>query len=194
MNRLKGIQFAWLATISLGTLAQAAPASGSDPNGNLVGLETANGRLVYDFIDLWFNKHQPNAAFDKYVARTGYMNHAVYGATTATANRTFEQEKAEEARVAGPTTHFDVKQIVAQGNLVFVHIAATQGPAGEPAGANPAAPARPAAPMPGGDGKGPDEMIMILRVNNGKIVDHWDMHVPTNSDSVVFAGLDRKLP
>ena len=55
-----------------------------DPNGNLIGLQTANGRLVYDFINLWFNEHQAAAAWDKYVARHGYMNHAVYNATTKT--------------------------------------------------------------------------------------------------------------
>jgi len=34
-------------------------------------------------------------------------------------------------------------------------------------------------------------MVMILRIKDGKVVDHWDLHVPTNSDSVVFADLDR---
>ncbi|MGC3982410.1 MAG: hypothetical protein QM808_14265 [Steroidobacteraceae bacterium] len=193
-----------------------------DPNGNLIGLTTANGKLVYNFINMWFNEHKAEAAWDQYVARKGYMNHAVYNATKSTMNKTFEQEKAEEARAAGPNTKFDIKQIVAQGNLVFVHIAATNGeggvgpatgmpqgaaPAGAPANAGAGGPAPggmapggapPAGGMGGGgqsgDGKGPDEMLMILRVKDGKIVDHWDVHVPTNSDSVVFEGLDRQLP
>jgi len=208
-----------------------------DPNGNLIGLQTENGKLVYNFIDLWFNQHKSEEAWDTYVAREGYMNHAVYNSTTATVGRSFEEEKAEEARAAGPGTHFDIKQIVAQGNLVFVHIAATnnggEGAAtgradqgalsvaggGAPAGAPPqgaGAPPQGAAGAPGGmppggmppgaqpqggpgggsngDGLGPDEMVMILRVKDDKIVDHWDMHIPTNSNSVVFEGLDRKLP
>jgi predicted SnoaL-like aldol condensation-catalyzing enzyme len=173
-----------------------------DPNGNLVGLQTANGRLVYDFINLWFNEHQAEAAWDKYVARHGYMNHAVYNATTKTVNHTFAEEKAEEARAAGPHTVFKIKQLIAQGNLVFVHIAASRGEGGVgaatgvPAAATPPAAAAPAPGGPGlqGDGKGDDEMVMILRVHHGKIVDHWDLHVPTNSDSVVFEGLDRPLP
>lgn len=187
-----------------------------DPNGNLIGLTTPNGKLAYNFIDMWFNEHKAEAAWDQYVARKGYMNHAVYNATKSTVNKTFEQEKAEEARAAGPNSKFDIKQIVAQGNLVFVHIAATNGEGGVgPATGMPATPtaapanapaaggmspggAPPAGGMaaggPSGDGKGWDEMVMILRVKDGKIVDHWDMHVPTHSDSVVFEGLDRQLP
>lgn len=206
---------------ALALVTAAATHAADDPNGNMIGLTTPNGKLVHDFIDLWFNQHQAEAAWDKYVARDGYMNHAVYNATTKTVNKTFEEEKKEEARAAGPHSKFIFKQLIAQGNLVFVHIAASQGeggvgpatgvPAGAPAGGPPgAAPAgapppggamRAAAPAgggpggaPQGDGKGPDEMIMILRVHKGKIVDHWDLHVPTNSDSVVFEGLDRKLP
>jgi predicted SnoaL-like aldol condensation-catalyzing enzyme len=199
-----------------------------DPNGNLIGLKTDNGKLVYNFIDMWFNQHKQPEAWDTYVARKGYMNHSVFGANTSTIKNTYEQEKAGEAR-AGGNSHFDIKQIVAQGGLVFVHIAITQAAGGQaaPAGAPPAggaagemgagpsgapqgAPPSGAAPqggegmggegmggggMPGsGDGLGPREMVMILRVNNGKIVDHWDLHVATNSNSVVFSELDRKLP
>lgn len=208
-----------VATTQAADAAKAA-ATPADPNGNLIGLTTPNGKLVYDFINMWFNEHKAEAAWDKYVARQGYMNHAVYNATTKTVNKTFEQEKAEEARAVGPGTVFKVKQIIAQGNLVFVHIAASnnggvgpatglpaaqQGPApaGMMAGGAPPADgmagAAPAGGMgaaggPSGDGKGDDEMVMILRVKDNKIVDHWDLHVPTNSDSVVFEGLDRKLP
>jgi predicted SnoaL-like aldol condensation-catalyzing enzyme len=195
------------ALLALAGGAQAQTASTpADPNGNLIGMKTANGRLVYDFINLWFNEHQSEAAWDKYVARHGYMNHAVYNATTSTVNHTFAQEKAEEARAAGPHTVFKIKQLIAQGNLVFVHIAASHGEGGEGAAtgvpaATPPPPAAAAASGPGpggpgpqGDGNGDDEMVMILRVHHGKIVDHWDLHVPTNSDSVVFEGLDRPLP
>lgn len=194
-----------LLLLAGGAQAQTT-ASPPDPNGNLIGLKTANGRLVYDFIDLWFNEHQAEAAWDKYVARHGYMNHAVYNATTKTVNHSFAEEKAEEARAAGPHTVFKIKQLIAEGNLVFVHIAAShgeggQGPAtGDQAAAPPpatgagAGPPGPGGPGPQGDGKGDDEMVMILRVHHGKIVDHWDLHVPTNSDSVVFEGLDRPLP
>jgi len=190
--------------VSSGAQAQNYPGTNfsiaNDPNGNLIGLTTPNGRLVWDFIDMWFNKGEAPQAWDKYVAREGFYNQAVYNSTTATANYSFAQEKAAEAGaggaagpgappgpVPGQGPNFKLEQIVAEGNLVFVHIAARPNPANSRPGA--------AIPTAGtGDGKGPDEMIMILRVKNGKIVDHWDIHVPTNSNSVVFAGLDRSIP
>lgn len=194
------------ATLALTlAIAMAGAADKADPNGNMIGLKTANGKIAYDFINMWFNEHKAEAAWDKYVARKGYMNHAVYSATTKTVDHTFDQEKAEEKRAAGPNTHFEFKQLIAQGNLVFAHIAATNGQGGVgPATGEPSQGALQPEPGarggrgpgggPSGDGKGPDEMLMILRVHKGKIVDHWDVHVPTNSDSVVFEGLDRELP
>ncbi|MFT3905985.1 MAG: hypothetical protein QM718_06765 [Steroidobacteraceae bacterium] len=205
----------WLCAATLGTLAATAAqaaqtpadiaAAKADPNGNLVGLKTENGKLAYNFIDLWFNQHKQSEAWDTYVARKGYMNHAVNGANTGTVNRTYEEEKASEANV-GTGAHFDIKQIIAQGNLVFVHIAATRSGGGvPPAGAAPngavpgGAPAGPGGGPPqgnpgSGDGAGPRELVMVLRIKNGKVVDHWDLHVATNSNSVVFTGLDRDLP
>ena len=184
----------------LGAFAQDAATAAlekPDPNQNLIGLTTPNGRVAYDFVDMWFNQHQAAKAWDTYVARTGFENHAVYNSTTKSLHNSFDEEKSEEARAAGPHTVFDIKQVVAQGNLVFLHIAASNGGGGVgPATGNPPPGAAPAAAQNGpgpvvGDGKGPDEMVMILRIKDGKVVDHWDLHVPTNSDSVVFADLDR---
>jgi len=209
MKKSTILMAAGLAVAGFGTASRAQAQNypgtsfsiAADPNGNLIGLTTKNGRLVWDFIDMWFNKGEAPQAWDKYVARVGFYNHAVYNSTTATVNYTFAQEKAAEAGAAGAGgpgappgpvpgqgPNFALKQIVAEGNLVFVHIAARPNPQNNRPGA-----AVPAAAT-GGDGKGPDEMIMILRVKNGKIVDHWDIHVPTNSNSVVFAGLDRAIP
>ena len=209
MKKSTILMAAGLAVAGFGTASRAQAQNypgtsfsiAADPNGNLIGLTTKNGRLVWDFIDMWFNKGEAPQAWDKYVAREGFYNHAVYNSTTATANYTFAQEKAAEAGAggaagpgappgpaAGQGPNFTLEQIVAEGNLVFVHIAAKPNPTNNRPGA--------AVPTPatGGDGKGPDEMLMILRVKNGKIVDHWDLHVPTNSNSVVFAGLDRQIP
>lgn len=216
--------------LTAGAVAQAAPKYDpkTDPNGNMIGLTTEIGQIAYDFIDLWFNKHKTKEAWEKYVSKTDYVNHAVYSATKATLKNSFEKELEDEGRAAGPTTKFDFKQIIAQGNLVFLHIAATQGAGGpgvgeatglptamqgrEGGGAPPGGGAPGGAPGAGGppgggprgggmpmndgirgDHKGPDEMLMILRIHKGKVVDHWDVHVPTSSDSVVFEELNRKL-
>jgi predicted SnoaL-like aldol condensation-catalyzing enzyme len=135
---------------------------------NLAGLQTENGRLARDFVDLWFNQHKPEEAFDRYVSHDHYMNHAVYSASV-NEPKSFEQEKREEARVTpSGGSRFDFKQIIVQGSLVFMHIHVIH-----------------AAPDPG------NELVILLRIRDGKITDHWDLHAPLKPDSAVFAGLDR---
>ena len=68
--------------IAIMGIAPAAEASPAPKDDSLIGLTTPNGKLVYDFINLWFNERKPAEAFDKYVSRTRYMNHAVYSAST----------------------------------------------------------------------------------------------------------------
>lgn len=158
-----------IPALLLGALSmQAALADGQAPaDDNMIGLTTPNGKLVYDFIDLWFNQHKGAEAFDKYVSRTNYVNHAVYSASTKNPHKSFEQERDEEARAIPPTSKFEIKQLITQGSLVFAHILAHAGPSG-----------------PG------DEMLMILRVRDGKITDHWDVHVELKDDSMVFQDLN----
>lgn len=151
-----------------GSLLIVSGAFGAAPvDDNLIGLQTENGRLARDFVDLWFNQRKPEEAFDRYVSHDHYMNHAVYSASV-NEPKTFEQEKAEEAR-ATPSggSHFEFKQIIAQGGLVFMHIHVVH-----------------AAPDPG------NELVILLRFKDGKITDHWDLHAPLKADSAVFAALD----
>lgn len=135
---------------------------------NLAGLDTPNGRLARDFVDLWFNQHKPEEAFDRYVSHDHYMNHAIYSASV-NEPKSFEQEKQEESR-ATPSggTRFEFRQIIAQGSLVFMHIQVVHAP-----------------PDPG------SELVILLRIRDGKITDHWDLHAPLKADSAVFADLDR---
>jgi predicted SnoaL-like aldol condensation-catalyzing enzyme len=158
--KLTGVLVLGAACLTLAAGARAA-------DDNMIGLTTANGKLVYDFINLWFNEHKTDAAFDKYVSRDHYMNHAVYS-SSVNKHLTFEQEKAEEARAVPAGARFEFKQLIAQGSLVVAHIHA----------------------FPGPNTVG-DEMVMILRVRHGKITDHWDIHAPLKADSAVFADLDR---
>lgn len=147
------------------TAANAADPKPADDN--MIGLTTPNGKLVYDFINLWFNQHKGEEAFDKYVSRDNYMNHAVYS-STVDKRKSFEEEKKEEAGMVPPGASFEFKQLIAQGSLVFAHILAKQNK----------------------DAVG-DEMVMILRVRNGKIIDHWDLHIELKPNSAVFSNLDR---
>jgi len=156
-----------LCILSLGTVratSQNELGKSQAVSANMIGLSTPNGRAAYDFIDLWFNRHKPEEAFDKYVSRDHYMNHT----TTTDVVQTFESQKAAEARITPAKAHFDVKQIFAQGDFVVMHILAT-----------------------GGGTENGDELVEFLRFRDGKIVDHWDFHVPLEDKSAVFVGLDR---
>lgn len=150
---------------AVAVLTAAGPVCAADDN--LIGLTEPNGKLAYDFINLWFNEHKPREAFDKYVSKTDYMNHTVYSATLK--RKTFEEEKEDEAKITPAKARFEIQQIIAQGPLVFIHIHAFGQPK-DPDG---------------------DELVEILRIQDGKIVDHWDMWTAMKPDSAVFAGLHR---
>lgn len=167
MNAKRWLVLGALSALTAMPCYAADSAKAKPVDDNMIGLSTPNGKLVYDFINLWFNEHKGAAAFDKYVSRDNYMNHSVYS-STAKKNETFEEEKAEEVRVTPPGAIFDIKQLIAQGSLVFVHILAKKDK----------------------DAAG-DQMVMILRVRDGKIVDHWDIHVPLKEGTAVFEGLVR---
>jgi predicted SnoaL-like aldol condensation-catalyzing enzyme len=144
--------------------SQNASEDSQNASGNMIGLSTPNGRAARDFIDLWFNQHKPEEAFDRYVSRDYYMNHT----TTTDVVQTFESEKAAEAKMTTSSMHFDIQQIVAQGDLVAMHILAT-----------------------GGGTKNGDELVEFLRFRDGKVIDHWDFHVPLQDKSAVFTGMNR---
>jgi predicted SnoaL-like aldol condensation-catalyzing enzyme len=134
---------------------------------NLIGLKTANGKLVYRFVNMWWNEKKGEEAWDALVSHDNYLNHAVYSAKRGQ-QLSFEEEKQSEIKVAAnSTTRFEVRQLISQGSLVFAHVHAVK---------------------PNGPGS---ELVMIFRVRNGKITDHWDIHEALNEDSVVFDNLVR---
>jgi predicted SnoaL-like aldol condensation-catalyzing enzyme len=143
------------ALVLVSAVVSAAPSSD-----DLVGLSTPNGKLAAQILDLWFNQHRPADAFDQYVSRTEFVNH--YGKD---APQNFEQTRAVEMKITGTNLHFDIKQIVAQGSLVFAHVHVTNG-------------------KPGYGG----ELVEIMRFKAGKMVEHWDVHVPLEQDPAQFFG------
>lgn len=154
-----------IAQIIFGALLTVT--SAAQANDDLDGLKTPNGKLVHDFLDLWFNQHQPQQAFDKYVSHDNYVDHAVYSGSTHK-KQTFESEKAFESQMPlDPKLQFIFKQVICQGDLVVSHIQ-----------------------IMNGQSKYGDEMVEIERVRDGKIIDHWDIHAPLKEDSMVFVNLD----
>jgi predicted SnoaL-like aldol condensation-catalyzing enzyme len=151
----------WLCQSALA----AAPAT-SPPDDNLIGLTSPNGKIVAEFIELWWNQKKGEEAWNKYVSRD-YLNHAVYSARKGQA-KTFEEEKRLETDIANKSNaRFVIKQLVTQGSLVFAHVHGQRA-----------------------EGPG-SQLVIIFRVRDGKITDHWDIHEPLKDDSMVFEQLNR---
>jgi predicted SnoaL-like aldol condensation-catalyzing enzyme len=148
-----------LAVLCLTCGVMVATANGG-AKGDLIGLTTANGKLAAKMLDLWFNEHNPGEAFDKFVSRTDFTNH-----TAKETSHSFEDVRAEEIKITGTNLHFDIKQIVAQGDLVFAHIHVINGHAVY--------------------GR---ELVEIMRFKDGKMVEHWNLHGPLDQDPVTFFG------
>ena len=153
------IRMVYLLGIVASTVVAISAAQAAQPD--LSGLSTANGKAAADMLDLWFNQHKVGEAFDKYVSRTDFTDH--FGKDTST--HAFEQVRANEIKITGANLHFDIKQLVAQGDLVFAHIHVTNG---KPGFGN--------------------ELVEIMRFKAGRMVEHWNLHVPLEQESTQFFG------
>lgn len=131
----------------------------------LVGLKTPNGQLAKKIIDLWFNEGKAAEVFDKYVSRTDFLDH--YGDHTTN----YEQTRADEVGITPPGGFkFTIKQLVAQGDLVFAHIEAAQKNTPDKV----------------------DQMVIIFRFQNNLLTDAWNIHTPIEQDASLF--FDEKRP
>lgn len=139
-------------------------ASMSATANDMVGLDTTNGKLAAKIIDLWFNQGKPAEVFDKYISKTDYFDH--YGEHTTN----WAQTRADEVKMT-PSSGFDfrIRQLVAQGDLVFMHMQV--GPKGA-------------------TGNG-DEMVMVLRFKDHLLTETWNIHVPIQQDPALFFGPQR---
>ncbi len=140
---------------------------GASGSTDMKGAETPNGRIVREFVEMEFNQHKPAEAFDKHVHKD-YKNKYM-GSDRIIENNNFEGQKAAEARVFGgpqsASMSFQFKKIIASEDFVFVQGLAKGSP----------------------DATG-DMLIMLFRLKDGKIIEHWDMHsgLPKNSDLELY--------
>ncbi|MGZ3775166.1 MAG: nuclear transport factor 2 family protein [Pseudobdellovibrionaceae bacterium] len=104
-----------------------------------------NKKIVREFYDLAFNKHQPLEAANKYLAEN-YIQHNPY---VADGRKGFIDAFAN-ASPDSSTTQF--KRFMAEGDLVMIHSHGKTNP----------------------DDRGV-AVIDIFRVQNNKIVEHWDV-------------------
>jgi len=148
------------------TLAMGLSASAAEPSDNMAGAKTKNGRIAMEWVDMAFNHHRMGEAFDRYVSRDDYMNHAV---PKGQESQTFDGQKALETSVLNMDSKFEIVQIIAQSDLVAMHIHVTHR----------------------SDSGFSRELAEFIRVRNGKIVDHWDWHVAVPKDGLQFVDVDR---
>ena len=107
----------------------------------------ANRAVVTDFVSLFYGQKRVREAFEGHVAEN-YIQHNPLAAD----GRAAAIAALEGFFNAAPQIQFDVKRILVDGDLAAVHVHTI--------------------PAPGQRGFA---VIDILRLENGKIVEHWDV-------------------
>lgn len=138
---MRSLQLRWplLAGLALTVVTTLAPAADAP------GLE-ANKRLVVAFYEASINK-KDFAAASRYLG-SQYKQH------NPTARDGAEGLKAfiEFLKMRFPNQHGEIKQVIAEGDLVVLHVHSTRG-----------------------DDTPGRAIVDIFRVEHGKVVEHWDV-------------------
>lgn len=105
-----------------------------------------NREIISDFAEIFYHQRNVRAAFEKYVSEEQYIQH----------NPTIVDGReaailALHDKFAHPNANFQIKKILVDGNLAVVHVRAF------PSGGKEAA------------------VADFYRLENGKIVEHWDV-------------------
>lgn len=106
-----------------------------------------NKRIVREFFELAFNEHKPAEAVKKHMGPY-YTQHNPYAANGGEAFVKFFEERFKKA----PKSRITIKRMIAEGDLVVVHLHGQDDPKDR--------------------GRA---VVDIMRVENGKIVEHWDV-------------------
>jgi predicted SnoaL-like aldol condensation-catalyzing enzyme len=137
------------AALFMAQPATAKPACGLGPK-----------QIVTRFMTEFYEKKQVRHAFETWVD-PGYIQHNPYAATGRDAAVAFL-----EPFFKNPDVHYQIKRIIADGNLVAVHAHGVT--------------------KPGDLGAA---IIDILRVDHCKVVEHWDVVQPVPEKSANTNGM-----
>ncbi|WP_413944392.1 ester cyclase [Bdellovibrio sp. HCB-162] len=107
----------------------------------------ANKKLVRDFYEMAFNQHKPTEAAKKYIG-SKYIQHNPYVPNGAEAFYSYFEKHFKE----NPKSHVEIKRVIGDGDLVALHLLSKQN-----------------------DTDRGRAIVDIFRVENGKIVEHWDV-------------------
>lgn len=139
----------------------------------------ANKAIAVGFLDTMFNKHQPREAYEKY-ASPRFHHHAQWaGPGTPEGIVAHNIEASEKMLKNLPNTQREIKQVVAEGDLVVIHSHATGSMSDGEVITN----------MKKGSEKAPktgDEVVDIFRIEGGKVAEHWEVSQPTTSLKDVY--------
>ena len=135
------------AAAVLAALTSAAPAAAKP-----CGLSPK--QVVTRFMDEFYTRKQVRSAFERWVD-PGYIQHNPMAATGRDAAIAF----LEPFFAANPAVRYEIKRVIADGNLVVVHSQGWLGVSGS-----------------GGDNS--VAVVDILRVQGCKIMEHWDVVQP----------------
>jgi len=120
-----------------------------------INVTESNRAIVSDFVDLMYRQKDVRAAFMKHVV-ADYVQHNPNIADGRDAAIT-----ALAPMFSRPGATFEVKRVLVDGNLAAVHLRG-----------------RPSPEDPGG------AVVDLFRLENGKIVEHWDVLQPIPETSV----------
>lgn len=153
-----------LAVGAAGAQAKSGHAKQACHDDDMAGARTPVGRVAVAWLTKAFNEQKMGEAFDLYMSRTDYFNHS----GPPTIGESFEEQREGEIKAMVPDGHFNIVQVVAQGNLVAVHVQVTHSTSNRV-----------------------NELVEFMRVHRGKIVDHWDLHGPVPENGRQFVKVNR---
>jgi predicted SnoaL-like aldol condensation-catalyzing enzyme len=136
--------------MTLAMIAVVALAAAYSMNSDAKTTLDANKEVVTSFYKLAFNDHKPAAAVEKYVGAE-YTQHNPMVADGSLAFIDFVNGFVAK----NPHLHVDIKRVIAEGDLVVTHVLITTS-----------------------DNDRGVAAMDIFRLEEGKIVEHWDVVQP----------------
>ena len=138
-----------------------------------------NKAIAIGFLTTLYNQHQPREAFERY-ASPRFHHHAQWsGPGTPEDIVKHNIDSMTQMAEKFPQQKLEIKQVVAEGDLVFVHSFYSGGPGAGETITN-AKKGNQAAAKTG------EQVVDIMRIENGKIAEHWEVSQPTTDLGDVF--------